>query len=41
MLINLLLLHSTDTYWNDFASEIVRLSVPKAAVRFMCHLVDP
>ena len=40
MLINLLLSLATDTYWGEFTLEIVRLSIPKAAVRLMRHFVD-
>ena len=42
MLINSLLSHATDTYWDEFTSELERLHVSKAVVRlvFGLHTID-
>ena len=40
-LINSLLSHATDTYWDEFTLEIERLNVPKAVVRLMSsHTIE-
>ena len=41
MLINSLLSHATDTYWDELTSEIERLNVSKAVVRLMSsHTIE-
>jgi len=36
MLINSLLSHASDTYWDEFISELERLNVRRAVI--VCHL---